>query len=34
LMVENKDLKDFMFEKGLIDENGQVISDEWYSVVW
>jgi hypothetical protein len=28
LMVENKDLKDFMFEKGLIDENGQVISDE------
>ncbi len=28
LMVENKDLKDFLFEKGLIDENGKVINDE------
>ncbi len=28
LMVENKDLKDFLFEKGLIDEHGKVINDE------
>lgn len=28
LMVENKDLKDFLFEKGLLDENGQVIDHE------
>ncbi len=25
---ENKDLKDFLFEKGLIDDKGQVIEDE------
>ena len=28
LLVENKDLKDFLKDKGLIDEYGQVISDE------
>ena len=28
LLVENKDLKDFLREKGLIDEMGQVIDDE------
>ena len=28
LLVENKDLKDFLKEKGLIDELGQVIDDE------
>lgn len=28
LLVENKDLKDFLREKGLIDENGQVIDNE------
>ena len=28
LLVENKDLKDFLREKGLIDEYGQVIEDE------
>lgn len=28
LMVENKDLKDFLKEKGLIDENGRVIDNE------
>lgn len=28
LLVENKDLKDFLKEKGLIDEFGQVIDDE------
>lgn len=28
LLVENKDLKDFLREKGLIDEFGQVIEDE------
>lgn len=27
LLVENKDLKDFLKDKGLIDENGQVIDD-------
>ena len=27
LKKENKDLKDFLFEKGLIDEKGQVIED-------
>ena len=28
LLVENKDLKDFLKEKGLIDENGRVVEDE------
>ena len=28
LLVENKDLKDFLKEKGLMDENGQVIDNE------
>ncbi len=28
LLVENKDLKDFLKEKGFIDENGQVIDNE------
>ena len=28
LLVENKDLKEFLKEKGLIDEFGQVIDDE------
>ena len=28
LKKENKDLKDFLFEKGLIDNKGQVIEDE------
>ena len=28
LLVENRDLKDFLKEKGLIDEFGQVIEDE------
>ena len=28
LMVENKDLKDFLKEKGLIDEHGRVIDHE------
>jgi hypothetical protein len=28
LLVENKDLKDFLKEKGLIDEFGKVIDDE------
>lgn len=28
LKKENKDLKDFLFEKGLIDDKGQVIEDE------
>lgn len=28
LLVENKDLKDFLRDKGLIDEFGQVINDE------
>ena len=28
LLVENKDLKDFLRDKGLIDENGQVIERE------
>lgn len=28
LLVENKDLKDFLKDKGLIDENGQVIDSE------
>lgn len=28
LLVENKDLKDFLKEKGFIDENGQVIENE------
>ena len=28
LLVENKDLKEFLKEKGLIDEFGQVVSDE------
>lgn len=28
LLVENKDLKDFLREKGLIDDNGKVIDDE------
>ena len=28
LLVENKDLKEFLKEKGLIDENGQVIDNE------
>ena len=28
LLVENKDLKDFLKDKGLIDEYGQVIGDE------
>ena len=28
LLVENKDLKDFLREKGLIDENGRVIENE------
>ena len=28
LLVENKDLKEFLREKGLIDEFGQVIEDE------
>ena len=27
LLVENKDLKEFLKEKGLIDKNGQVIDD-------
>ena len=28
LLVENRDLKDFLKQKGLIDENGQVIDNE------
>lgn len=28
LLVENKDLKEFLKDKGLIDEFGQVIDDE------
>ena len=28
LLVENRDLKDFLKEKGLIDEFGQVVDDE------
>ena len=28
LLVENKDLKDFLRDKGLMDENGQVIDSE------
>ena len=28
LLVENKDLKDFLIDKGLIDEYGQVIESE------
>lgn len=28
LLVENKDLKDFLKDKGLIDEFGRVIDDE------
>jgi regulator of replication initiation timing len=28
LLVENKDLKEFLKEKGLIDEFGKVIDDE------
>ena len=28
LLVENRDLKDFLKEKGLIDKFGQVIEDE------
>jgi hypothetical protein len=28
LLVENKDLKEFLKEKGLIDEFGQVIENE------
>ena len=28
LLVENKDLKAFLKDKGLIDEHGQVIEDE------
>ena len=28
LLVENKDLKDFLKDKGLIDQFGQVIEDE------
>ena len=28
LLVENKDLKDFLKDKGLIDEFGKVIDDE------
>ena len=27
LLVENKDLKDFLREKGLLDENGCVIDE-------
>ena len=28
LLLENKDLKDFLLEKGLVDENYEVIEDE------
>ena len=28
LLIENKDLKDFLKDKGMIDEYGQVIDDE------